>query len=175
MLLRALLYPLVLAFSFVSPVIAQDCNPKKKATAPMDQFEVQADGVIKNKQHGHVWLRCVVGMKWDGKTCVGQSHAYTWFDALNVIAEMNQKRVAGRDDWRIPSIEELNSIVERQCFKPAINLEAFPYSPETGFWTDSKVPGIQQSRVSLVHFLNGNQYIANVKQSWRIRLIAGKK
>ena len=174
MLLKALLYPLVLLFSIVGSAVAQDCDPKKKATAPASRFQALDNGVIKDTQYGHVWLRCVVGMEWDGKTCVGQSLAYTWQEALGVIGDMNQKRVGGRDDWRLPTAEELNTIVERQCFQPAINLEAFPFSPETGFWTDTKVPGIQQSRVSLIQFFNGKQYIANVKQSWRVRLVAGK-
>lgn len=170
MLLRSLFVALLMG-SVAAPVLAQDCNKNRPATAPMSRFKAGDDGTMIDSKPRQIWLRCVVGMEWDGSTCTGQSHTYTWNDALEVVNEFNAKKVGGRSNWRLPKVEELNAIVEKQCFKPAINLEAFPYSPESGFWTDSSLEGAQP-RVWIVHFLHGQQYIANKKQDWRIRLIA---
>ena len=165
------LFVAALVGGLTMPAMAQDCDAKKPATAPMSRFKVSSDGASVTDTKSHkTWLRCVVGMSWDGSSCTGQSHTYTWSDSLDVIKEVNDKKVGGRGDWRLPTVEELNSIVEKQCFKPAINLELFPYSPDSGFWTDSSVEGVQP-RVWIVHFLHGQQYIANKKQDWRIRLI----
>lgn len=172
MLLRSLVFTLLMAW-LVAPVVAQEqkCDTSKPATAPMSHFKVGPEGALIDVKSQKSWLRCAVGMSWDGSSCTGQSLTYTWSGALEVVNEFNTSKVGGRSNWRLPKVEELNSIIEKRCFKPAINLEAFPFSPEAGFWSDSSVEGVQP-RVWIVHFLHGQQYIANKQQSWRIRLIA---
>ncbi len=172
MLLRSLIIS-VLISGLSMPAMAQDCDSSKPATAPMSRFKAGANGIITDKNNGNVWLRCPVGMKWENDSCGGNSLTYTWREAVVVIEELNAQKLAGRSDWRLPTIAELKSIVESRCFKPAIDLKAFPYSPESGFWTDTPVEGVQP-RAWVVHFLNGKQYIANKNQTWRVRLIAGK-
>ena len=176
MFLRSLLFSFfvaVLAVGPVAPVLAQDCDARKAATAPMSRFKVSSPGTITDSKNKLVWLRCPLGMEWSENSCAGKILGYTWREAVIVADEANSKKVMGRNDWRLPTIDELNTIVERRCFKPAIDLAVFPYSPESGFWTDTSVKGVQP-RVWLVHFLNGNQYIANKKQAWRVRLVADK-
>ncbi len=170
MLLRTLFFSFTFS-ALAMPAVAQNCNPKKPESTPASQFVDNGDGTVTDKKSKKIWLKCIIGMKWDGKTCIGQSLKYTWADSFPVIDDLNKKKTAGRSDWRLPKVEELVSIAETQCFKPAINLDVFPYSPETAFWTDSSVDGVQP-RVWVVHYLNGNKYIANKKQDWRIRLIA---
>lgn len=161
----------VLGLSMVVPAWAQKCDTKMTETAPMSRFTADSKGGLKDSKLKKTWLRCAVGMEWDGKSCIGQTLSYNWNDAQAIIEEMNQKKVAGRSNWRMPTIEELESITEKRCYKPAINLDAFPFSPETGFWSETRSEGVQP-RAWVVHFLNGNRYIAHKKQDWRIRLIA---
>lgn len=170
MSLKKLIIGAVLA-GLSAPLAAQDCDKNKPATAPMSRFKAGPEGTVIDMVSKKVWLRCPVGMSWDGSSCTGISHTYKWKDTVEMVSEYNGKRAGGHSNWRLPTVEELNSIVEKRCFKPAINLEVFPFSPESGFWTDSTVEGIQP-RVWIVHFLNGGQYIANKQQDWRIRLIA---
>lgn len=165
------LFVALLVGGLAAPAVAQECDKSRPATAPMSRFKAGAEGTITDTQTKKSWLRCPVGMSWSGSTCTGQSLTYKWNDALEMVNEYNAKKAGGRSNWRLPTVEELNTLVEKQCFKPAINLEAFPYSPESGFWTDSSLEGVQP-RVWIVHFLHGQQYIANKKQDWRIRLIA---
>ncbi len=171
-MLRKLVFTLLMVGLMV-PVVAQGqkCDASKPATAPLSHFKVGPESALIDIKSQKNWLRCVVGMRWNGSHCTGQSLTYTWSGALEMVNEFNANKVGGRSNWRLPKVEELNSIVEKRCFKPAINLEAFPYSPEAGFWTDSSVEGVQP-RVWIVHFLHGQQYIANKQQRWRIRLIA---
>ncbi len=172
MLLRCL-FSFFLIGGLVLPVYAQKCDSSKSATAPFSQFGIAARATITDNKNDNTWLRCPVGMTWDGHSCEGISFTYTWTGAVVAIDELNANNHAGRSDWRLPTVEELNTVVERRCFKPAIDLKAFPYSPESGFWTDTTVEGAQP-RAWVVHFLNGNQYIANKSQTWRLRLVAGE-
>lgn len=164
----------VLLSGLAMPAMAQDCDKSMPATAPMSRFTVSGDGVIADKQTGNIWLRCPLGMQWEDGSCAGNSLSYNWREAVTVIGELNTRKIAGRSDWRLPTVDELSSIVEPRCFKPAIDLAVFPYSPESGFWTDTAVEGVQP-RAWVIHFLNGKRYIANKNQTWRVRLIAENK
>ncbi len=163
-----------LLVALAGPVAAQKCDEGKPETTPVSRFKDNGNGTITDTQTKHTWLRCAVGMHWDGSSCAGKSLEYSYTEALEVTDELNEKRVGGRSDWRIPTIAELESIVEPRCFSPAINLDLFPYSPQSGFWSSTDNPGLLTSRVMLLHFYNGNAYIANKKQTWRVRLIADK-
>ncbi len=161
----------VLGMALAAPVWAQNCDTNMAETAPASRFKADNKGAVKDTKLGKTWLRCIIGMNWNGSTCEGQSLTYNWNDAQSVIDELNQKKVAGRSNWRMPTADELESIVEKRCFKPAINLDAFPFSPESGFWTSTPSEGVQP-RANVIHFLNGKRYIGHKKQDWRVRLIA---
>lgn len=163
-----------LLVAMAGPVYAQKCDQNKAETTPLSRFKDNGDGTITDTQTKHTWMRCAIGMNWDGSSCAGKTLEYNYAEALTLVDEMNEKRANGRSDWRLPTIEELQSIVEKRCFSPAINLQVFPYSPQSGFWSSTPNEGIQHTRVMLLHFYNGNAYIANKNQTWRIRLIADK-
>ncbi len=172
MLLRGLFFFLLIG-GLVMPAYAQKCDASKTATAPFSRFSDAASATIIDNKNRNIWLRCPVGMSWDGSSCAGISLKYTWAEAVVTVEELNEKKLAGRTDWRLPTVDELASVVELRCFKPAIDLKAFPYSPESGFWTDTAVDGVQP-RAWVVHFLHGRPYVANKSQTWRLRLIADK-
>jgi len=163
-----------LVTSLATPAMAaQTCDEKKPETAPASRFKDSGNGTITDSKTSKVWLRCALGMSWNGSTCEGQTLTYNWNMAQMEIGELNKKRVGGRNDWRMPTSAELQGIVESRCFKPAINLEVFPFTPETGFWTSTDVPGANP-RAEVVLFLHGKAYIGNKTQSWRVRPVADK-
>ncbi len=175
MLMNLKAVPLLLAVVMAAPAVAeQSCDDKVNATAPESRFKDAGKGVVTDSQTGHAWLRCPLGMNWNGTTCEGASTTYAWSRAQDAVADLNKKRVGGRNDWRLPSSDELLSIVEQKCYSPAINLAVFPYSPETGFWTATEDEGLINPRAKVVHFLNGKAYISNKGQDWRVRPVAGK-
>jgi len=164
----------VLALFVGQTVAEQKCDTNKPETTPSSRFKDNRDGTVTDTKTKLVWRHCVVGMDWNGSTCEKQSQTFKFSTAKAHLKEMNKARDSKRSDWRLPTREELATLVENRCFKPAINLESFPFSPESGFWTSDEDKGLLSSRAWIVHFLNGEQYIANVKQRWRIRPVAGK-
>lgn len=156
-----------------TPAMAQKCDTTKAETAPLSRFKAADNGTITDSKTKLVWLRCGLGMSWNGSSCEGQTLTYNWNGAQGEIDGLNAKKVGGRSDWRLPTEDELLGIVEQQCFKPAINLDAFPYTPESGFWTGTEVDGVNP-RAKVVLFIHGKAYIANKQQTWRVRPVAGK-
>ena len=171
-MLRGLVVSLLLG-TLALPAVAQKCDVSKPATAPASQFKINANGTVTDAKNKLVWLRCGLGMSWNGSSCEGQTLSYDWNAAKEAVRELNTKKVAGRSDWRLPKLSELQSIVEKQCFKPAINLDVFPFTPESGFWSSTESAGINP-RAMMVLFIQGQEYVANKKQNWRIRPVAGK-
>ena len=51
----------------------------------------------------------LVWQAWDGSngTCTGTAKAYSYADAMKITSDF-----AGKTDWRVPNIVELNSLVD---------------------------------------------------------------
>jgi hypothetical protein len=77
------------------------------------------DGTITDNNTGLVWEK-----KSDDGTIHDKDTSYTWANAFAVhIAGLNTVNFAGHNDWRLPNIKELQSIVNYQNFNPAVSSE----------------------------------------------------
>lgn len=170
---RRLIPPILPTFLMMlsAPLLAQDCDSKTYASTPTDQFRVHDDGTVTDSKSKLTWMRCALGMKWQGDTCVGVAARYEWLDAGRYIKRMNAGGgYAGHSDWRLPSLKELEGIVEHRCINPSINLEVFPATLPTGFWSATREEGYDKG-IWLVYFLHGKSYMGNVAQEWKVRLV----
>ena len=104
MLLKGLFFFFLIS-GLVMPAYAQKCDVSKPATAPFSRFSDAASATITDNKNKNIWLRCPVGMSWDGSSCAGISLQYTWSEAVVAVEELNQKKLAGRNDWRLPTVE----------------------------------------------------------------------
>jgi hypothetical protein len=94
-------------------------------TTPTADFIDNGDGTVTHKTTGLIWKRCAEGQTWAGGTCTGSPSKFNW-DKANAPKS---------GDWRLPTIVELSSIVERDASYPAINTTIFPNTPASGFWS----------------------------------------
>lgn len=91
-------------------------------SSPDARFVIHGDSAVTDTQTGLMWKRCTQG-KSAPDCSSGTAKTYGEPDALNVAkAEV----FAGFDDWRIPNLDELKSIVARCSGGPSINLAVFP-------------------------------------------------
>jgi len=77
--------------------------------------------ILFDKNTGQLWQRSSVSPR-------------KWSDALSYCQELV---LAGRSDWRLPSVTELATLVDLTRHEPAIDTQAFPDTASTGFWTST--------------------------------------
>lgn len=128
-----------------------DCYGDILPDTSVENFKIYDNGTVIDTKTGLMWARCPLGQTWNGAMCIGSPGLYSWFIALGEIKRVNY---GGYSDWRLPNVNELESIVERRCYEPAINSSVFP-SIATGtgsvYWssTPSGVGRSQAYTVSL--------------------------
>lgn len=64
------------------------------------------DGTATNSKTKLTWKRCYEGQTWTGSSCTGEPKGYTWDEAKKL-----KSNFAGKTDWRLPTIDELHTIV----------------------------------------------------------------
>ena len=133
---------------------AQSCTDNLVKIAD-DRFTDQEDGTVYDTQTGLLWMRCVHGTEWKAGQCKESPLAVSWSDSLTLAGEQT---FAGYVDWRLPNINELQSLVEWACVNPAINATAFASVQSGRYWSSTarQVVGDSAKGVILsVDFFNG--------------------
>ena len=123
-------------------VQAQICHPESiPASTPDSQLQDNGDGTVTDTKTGLIWKQCLEGQS--GSDCAsGSVETFSWQQALQRAQTVNSGGgFAGFSDWRVPTIKELSSLVEYQCWEPAINLTRFPHASSDGVWSSSAVAG----------------------------------
>ncbi|MCI5116328.1 MAG: DUF1566 domain-containing protein [Candidatus Electrothrix sp. AW2] len=125
------------------------CNSNIPASTPDSQLIDNGDGTVTDTKTDLMWKQCLEGLSGD---CFGTADTFTWQQALQQPGKINDTGgFAGYTDWRLPNIQELNSLVEEQCYSPAINLTYFPNTPSGAVWSGSPFAGNSDSAWG-VHF-----------------------
>lgn len=120
--------------------LAQTCKYDSiGATAPASRFADNGDGTATDRATGLQWKRCSEGQTWSGGTCTENAAGYNWQAALQ---RAEAASFAGKDDWRLPNVNELTSIVEEACYDPSIDLSVFPATPSAWYWSSSPYASI---------------------------------
>ena len=72
--------------------------------------------IIQDLQTGLQWMRCSLGQTWQNGGCAGSASQHTledgWSAAVDAVAQMNENGgYGGYKDWRVPTYDELVSLV----------------------------------------------------------------
>jgi hypothetical protein len=74
------------------------------------------DGTVSDKCTGLMWQQDTADVNKDGKLTAADR--VPWCDALTYCANLD---FAGHDDWRLPNVRELQSIVDYGRFNPSVD------------------------------------------------------
>lgn len=114
-------------------VVRAGCDAGQAASTPSSRFLVKA-GEVYDKKTGLTWQRCSVGQRWKaGLGCVGVILQMTWKEA-----QLRETAL-----WRLPTRDELASLIATNCSNPAINETVFPDMelPKLWYWTSTESGG----------------------------------
>ncbi len=98
---------------------------------PKPRFQAESDAVVKDLLTGLHWTRCA-------DLAPG---LVSWEEAFQIIEKMNGKNWGGFSDWRLPGINELESLVDCSQHSPALppdhtfgEVQEFYWSSTTSFY-----------------------------------------
>jgi hypothetical protein len=111
----------------------------------------------------------------DDITCGSPAVVREGCDTLKYVAAVNASGWCGHKDWRLPTVEELGSLVDYSSFLPAVSGIYFnDIVMPAGFWTSSP-SAAGPSYAWIVIFDDG--YLGTCVKSWNyyLRLVRGSK
>ncbi|WP_445767758.1 Lcl C-terminal domain-containing protein [Rheinheimera sp.] len=121
---------------------AYECNESsiEATTKPQNFILDNVKGTVTDLRFGLMWDMCSFGQEYNSELmqCDGDpASVNSWSEAILTQDEMNSSSAKGFDDWRLPNIKELQSIVERQCSQPAIRLSIFKGTANGVYWSNT--------------------------------------
>jgi hypothetical protein len=117
-------------------------------------FTDNGDGTVNHALTGLMWQQAV------------DSQSYNWSDAGKYCDGLV---LGGHDNWRLPTEEELQSIVDFNQESPSISAIAFPSTPSKGFW--AATPWIFWTSAWGVSFRDGNNFYWHTSDANRVRCV----
>ena len=96
----------------------------------------RVSGQIKDRFVAQEYLFCdrLTQRSWLNDTWLGRG-AVTWQQALEQIKKINDEKVAGHRDWRLPNIRELESLVDVSLHSPALAAGHLLNRVHEGYWS----------------------------------------
>ena len=144
----------------------QDVNYAELETCVPQKFKI--DDSIENEP---VVIDLNTGLEWQ------QNFFEAGDDYTEVYNYCENLNYGGHDDWRMPTISEFFSIVDRDRFEPAINTDYFPKTPSNDFWTSSGETVSDTltyfSAVWLVNFAKGEAHLTTFSNKLYVRCVRG--
>lgn len=114
----------------------QNCNINLIANVPTKRFIDNRNGTLTDPHHHLMWKKCLEGQ--NGEYCHGDATYLPWESAIQQARAASNYKFAGHDGWRLPTLDELSSLVEHTCNNPASNLQVFPRMPSAGLWSSEQ-------------------------------------
>ena len=114
------------------------------------------------------WMRCSVGQRWNGNTCIGKIINLNHEQMDEVLRIASDQLGSG---WRLPTRKELESLVCKDCKIPKIDSKTFPSTEPVPYWTG------ERNKFAKKHFWSVNFYTGNTYgrfypyQSLAVRLV----
>ncbi|MGB5722735.1 MAG: DUF1566 domain-containing protein, partial [Woeseiaceae bacterium] len=118
------------------------------------------DGTVTDTHTSFMWQRCPLGFALDDNATAGladdlcepgPTFSYNWQAALQ---NADSNIFATYDDWQLPDVKQLESLLELSCLGSAIDSLAFPEASQNAYW--SSTPAFDGDKAWQVSFARGD-------------------
>jgi len=180
--LNLTLFSVLLSLGIAS-VAHGECHPNLIRQAPDSRYTLEFVGdmaLVYDQQTELTWQRCKHGKQWnanlgDCSDNSGFNWGLRWSAALIAGLDIdNSSNIGGTiqaNDWRVPNIKELASLVDTACFNPAINNVVFPNITAERFWS-STPNSASPNAVRIIEFDTGIvRGLGNGNETAAVRLV----
>ena len=128
------------------------------AAAPADRYKLETD-TASDSRTGLTWTRTI------------PVTGYSWISALNYCRTLKVGvGAAAVGGWRLPTIKELQTLVDERGTTVAIDGTAFPNTPALAFWSASP-SAADATKAWAVHFQKGQAVTGATTSSYRLRCV----
>ena len=90
------------------------------------------------------------------------------------VNRVNTASLCGASDWRLPSKEELRSIVDYSRYNPSIDTDYFPNTIDYGYWSSTSAVSSGPRSAWGIYFYGGFDYLTNREYVENVRLVRTK-
>jgi hypothetical protein len=139
-----------------------ECSSSDAGGASSERYAFKGDIVIDNATN-LVWARCSVGQSWSETSadCTGTALKFTYDEATKASHPVG---------WRLPTPDELKTIVVEGCENPSIDTRLFPRTAPDPYWA------VDEKGCWIVNFGPGatygpNSYLCGYGNVSAVRLI----
>lgn len=135
---------------------------------PAPEWTLSADGSqLLQRSTRLVWPRCVEGMRWSGKDCIGEP---LWLGHVEANALARSRAKAEGRAWRLPHLKELQQLAHLAGQTSDMGRTALPESTQGWCWSgtaaidvrpvnayryDNVMKGLNGQNVNQMKFLHG--------------------
>jgi hypothetical protein len=109
------------------------------------------------------------GLMWQQETI--KNNMMSWRQALAYCEGLN---LGGHTDWRMPTIKELQSLVDYSRYNPAIDTTYFPTAVSSLYWSSTTYASNTLLAWGVL-FYNCYNYSLNKNTSYYVRAVRGGK
>lgn len=126
---------------------------------PEPRFSIRGEAVLDN----------LTNLWWRREACLSEKDV-NWVEAFDLVTRFNQKQ--GGHTWRLPTINELESLVDARCHHPALPID-HPFTKVRQIYLSSTTSGFEPDWCMLLHLHKGAVGVGQKKQKsfsvWPVR------
>jgi hypothetical protein len=112
------------------------------------------------------WIDPQTGLEWQ----FASPGPMNWYQAQQYAQSL---KIDGKNDWRLPSLEELESLLDRRIYRPAMRAE-IPFRDEHAYWSATTF-GDKRYTAWIVMFDGAYVLSYYKKNSYHVRCVRGQK
>ena len=132
-----------------------------------DRFTFSGNGAeVTDTSTGLTWRRCSEGQIWSSDRCVGKATEHNYKGALAHAKSRATRQAA----WRVPSIDELGTLVIASARPTAIDTNAFPDTVANRYWSSSP-HDTDATQAMIVLFKDGHVFKYHRNNKAYLRLV----